>query len=199
MTELAALLHRWDECWARAGVRLDEHLAAGAAADDVRARLAEAGLSAAPAEVVEWFGWHSCRCDPDTSPVDHQPAALEWALAERAGRLADAGRAAADMAPDDAPWNRAEHWFRPSWLPLASSGGGVVVAEIEPGAPTCRVFDVQWDRAGWDWNTPVAGSLGDALKQWIAQVDSGAWTFTPGRSRAEAAGLSIEVRTPRLL
>jgi hypothetical protein len=87
VTSLPDLPAQLEDAWARKGAPPAAWLAPGLAAEEVERELGAAAFGA-PAEIVEWFGWHNGTIDTTVvrnflGPTGWWPFSLAGALEER--------------------------------------------------------------------------------------------------------------------
>lgn len=133
---LPDLLDRYTALWEELGCPRASLLRPGLPAERVRRSLAAEGLTA-HREIIDGFGWHDGteRAGTVTLPPPRLWVfTLGEALAERRRLLdfalqtsADIRRDEPDAGPED-PFTRADHWWRPPWLPIARGGGSEELA-----------------------------------------------------------------------
>ena len=131
---LADALRDWERSWADTGAPVDELLAPGITADQVRAAL---GGDRVHADVITWFGWHNGGLGDtwDAAPTGRWLCNVAWSVRER-----EALRETIEM------WERdgVDVHFRDAYLPLLTNRDlGFVFVDLDTGV----VY--RWDnRAG---------------------------------------------------
>ncbi|MBI4941116.1 MAG: hypothetical protein HY830_10250 [Actinobacteria bacterium] len=162
MGHLIDLLPQLEAEWAARGVAAAKSLRPGLDPRTVSRRLADRGL-VAPAELIDWFGWHDGVSDPEARAVSPTLSImdLDECIAARDVRLP----ALLASQPDDV-----------RWLPLLGDGSGnVLVVDCGALSSTRGSVTMMYRELDVPDADRHAASLSDPVIWWIEMYRTGTW------------------------
>lgn len=170
---LRGALQEWEQCWRNTGAPVDELLAPGIGADEVRTIL---GRDLVHLDVLTWFAWHNGGAEGgpwDAVPTGRWLCDLAYCVGER-----ELLKATMDMWEQDGE----DIHFRDSYLPLMTNEDfGVVFVDLDDGA----VY--RWDNMDWSDRYParslrVSDDLETIVRTWVEVLHLVQPRYSPGQS-----------------
>ncbi len=192
---LAALLDELVNTLGSLGIHLDYSAQPGLPESEIRARLAQFGLTA-PDELVVWFSWRNGYSRESEerrvrmrahAPIPNLP------LTDLASSLESYQGMLDFVAPPGPPEDPAMYYFGagPGWIRLTSSAVGVAIECLGNPEETPRVRFTEYDFSYVDPPMYQAVSLCTPVAWTLYGIREGAYTWDPATRRWSTAGFRL--------
>jgi hypothetical protein len=187
VTELPALLQKWEKQWRLLGSDVDTVLRPGLSAQAVTEQLT-ASVGPAHEDLVNWFSWHDgsqLESAWIAAPTGRQILPLQGCL-----RLRDQMLRIKSEPESDVELPR----WDPRWLPLTDNKVGAVYAV---DTVTGSFLSVDWWDA--DFVSTHADGLSGAVAAWVQALQGGYYEWAEDHWEYDFAALPASLRTTGLV